>query len=82
VLIADHSWILNLKKIFKGKKYIIRVTPSVGGDQSSDPIIETVTQSQIDLEKKMHKIQFSFQQKIDEVDVNNKYLLEKQGKSI
>ena len=25
VLIADHAWLLDLSKIFKGKKYIIRV---------------------------------------------------------
>jgi hypothetical protein len=28
VLISDHAWLLDLAKIFKGKKYIIRVRPS------------------------------------------------------
>lgn len=46
VLISDHAWLLNLKKIFKGKKYIIIVTPSVGSDSSSDPVIHSMKDSE------------------------------------
>jgi hypothetical protein len=53
VLIADHAWLLNLKKIFKGKKYIIRVTPSVGTEGSNDPVISSVKDSETILNKKM-----------------------------
>jgi hypothetical protein len=56
VLIADHAWLLNLKKIFKGKKYIIRVTPSVGAETSFDPVIGSVKDSEALLNKKMHRM--------------------------
>ena len=43
VLISDHCWLLNLKKIFKGKKYVLRVTPCVGEGDNSDPVTNQVT---------------------------------------
>jgi hypothetical protein len=42
-LIADHDWLLDLTKIFKGKKYIIRVRASSSDDGSEEPIYKTVT---------------------------------------
>lgn len=37
-LIADHDWLLDLAKIFNGKKYIIRVQASSSSEGSGDPI--------------------------------------------
>ena len=82
VLISDHAWLLDLKKIFKGKKYIIIVTPSVGEEGSSDPIISTVKETESVLHKKMTRIQNSVQSRIDNVDVNTRFLLALQQSSI
>ena len=40
VLIADHAWLLNLMKIFKGQKYIIIVQPSTSSQGSDDAVID------------------------------------------
>jgi hypothetical protein len=75
VLISDHAWLLNLKKIFKGKKYIIIVTPSVGGEGGSDPVIRTIKDTENVLNKKMTRIQNTVHKRIDTVDVNTRFLL-------
>ena len=41
-LIADRDWLLDLNKIFKGKRYIIKVHPSVSSDGSGDPIQDKI----------------------------------------
>lgn len=78
VLISDHCWLLNLKKIFKGKKYVIRVTPSVGEGGESDPVEDQVGTSKSNLEKRMNKLENYFNQKVDTVDVNTRFLLANQ----
>ena len=75
VLISDHAWLLDLKKIFKGKKYIIIVTPSVGSDSSSDPVIQSMKESEFVLNDKLGRIQNGVTKKIDCVDVNTRFLL-------
>ena len=75
VLISDHAWLLDLKKIFKGKKYIIIVTPSVGSDSSSDPVIHSMKESESVLNDKLGKIQNGVTKKIDCVDINTRFLL-------
>jgi hypothetical protein len=82
VLISDHAWLLNLKKIFKGKKYIIIVTPSVGGEGSSDPVISTIKDTENVLNKKMTRIQNTVHKRIDTVDVNTRFLLAHQQSAI
>lgn len=78
VLISDHCWLLNLKSIFKGKKYVIRVTPSVGEGGESDPVADQVNSSKCNLEKRMNKIESYFCSKIDAVDINTRFLLANQ----
>jgi len=78
VLIADHCWLLNLQKIFKGKKYVIRVTPSVGEGGESDPVEDQVNSSKHNIEKKMTKLENFFNQRIDTVDTNTRFLLANQ----
>lgn len=40
VLINDHAWLLNLKKIFKNQKYIIRLEPSTSSSEEMDKNME------------------------------------------
>ena len=46
VLIADHAWLLDLKKIFKGQKYIIKVMPSTTSQEIQDEVLEKVKDSE------------------------------------
>ena len=81
VLIADHSWLLNLKSIFKGKRYIIRVTPSIGAEGSSDPQIDSIKSSNEVSVKKITRMSHQVT-KLDNVDVNTRFMLALQEKSI
>jgi hypothetical protein len=78
VLISDHCWLLDLKKIFKGKKYVIRVTPSVSEGSESDPVGKQIGSTKQNLEKKMSRLEHHFDQKIDSVDNNTRFLLANQ----
>ena len=82
VLIADHSWLLNLKSIFKGKRYIIRVTPSIGAEGSSDPQIDSIKSSNEVSVKKITRMSHQVTTKLDNVDVNTRFMLALQEKSI
>jgi hypothetical protein len=55
-LIADHDWLLDLTKIFKGKKYIIRVQASSSDEGSEEAIYQTVTDVKEKVLKKINKV--------------------------
>lgn len=42
VLINDHLWLLDLQKIFKGQKYILRVGPSTSAMDSEEPALNAI----------------------------------------
>jgi len=56
VLISDHAWLLDLQKIFKGKRYVIRVRPSSGAGEESDPTEGAIDEVEIELQKKIAKV--------------------------
>ena len=56
VLIADHLWLLDIKKIFKGQKYVFRVKPSASSGSEEDPVIGEMVELQNDLFKKIKKL--------------------------
>lgn len=82
VLIDDHAWLLDLKKIFKGQRYIIKVTPSSSSSDENDIVCDTVKESTYDLMKRLQRLQTQFEKRIDTVDVNTRYLLKYQSISI
>jgi len=75
VLISDHAWLLDLQKIFKGKKYVIRVRPSSSSEGLGDPIQDHVSEVENSLQKKLSKVQNTVHKRIDIVDVNTRFLL-------
>jgi hypothetical protein len=56
VLISDHAWLLDLQKIFKGKRYVIRVRPCSGAGEESDPTEGAIDEVEIELQKKIAKV--------------------------
>ena len=74
-MIADHAWLLDLSKIFKGKKYIIRVKPSSSEEGSNDPIIEEVSEAEKVMMKKVQKMQTNIQKRVDGIDLNTRFQL-------
>ena len=53
VLIADHLWLLNIKKIFKDQKYVFIVKPSATSGAEEDIVISEMKELQGDLNKKI-----------------------------
>jgi hypothetical protein len=56
VLIADFSWLIDLKKVFKGQKYIISVQPSSSSQESNDVVVGKVGEIESSLHKKIGKL--------------------------
>lgn len=82
MLIADHAWLLDLKKIFKGQKYIIRVQPSTSTQEQEDAVLDKVKDSEQSLAKKLMRLQHFIQKRVDSVDNNTSFLLKYQQISI
>ena len=82
MLIADHEWLLNLSKIFKGKKYIIRVRPSSSGEGSEDPTVDSIAVVKDKVLKLSEKVQSTINKRLDSVDVNTRFLIGYQQKSV
>ena len=82
MLIADHEWLLNLSRIFKGKKYIIRVRPSSSGEGSEDPTVDSIAVVKDKVLKLSEKVQSTINKRLDSVDVNTRFLIGYQQKSV
>lgn len=82
VLIADHAWLLDLKKIFKGQKYIIIVRPSTSTQGSDNLVIDTVKEAESTITKRLTRLQDFVQKRVDGVDGNTRFLLKYQQMSI
>ena len=82
VLISDHAWLLDLQKIFKGKRYVIRVRPSSGAGEESDPTEGAIDEVEIELQKKIGKVQSTIHKRVDSVDLNTRFLLDYQQKTV
>jgi len=82
VLIADFSWLVDLKKAFKGQKYIIRVRPSSSSQEASDAVERRVGEAEANLQKKLDKIRGAMVKRIDGVDSHTRFLMKYQQNSI
>jgi len=82
VLIADHAWLLDLKKIFKNKKYIIIVSPSTSTSESDAVVVYKVKEAEVAILKKIGRLQNFVTKRIDSVDSNTRFLLKYQQRSI
>lgn len=78
VLIADFSWLVDLKKAFKGQKYIIRVQPSSSSQESPDEVVGKVNEAERSLQKALTKISCGMQKRIDGVDTHTRFLMKYQ----
>ena len=56
VLIADHAWLLDPKKIFAGQKYIIRVQPSSSSQETDDPVMDKLQNQEATILKRMNRL--------------------------
>jgi hypothetical protein len=74
-LIADHDWLLDLAKIFNGKKYIIRVQASSSSEGSGDPIQDKIMQFKDKVTKKINRVQTTVHKRIDSNDSNTRFLI-------
>jgi hypothetical protein len=75
MLIADHDWLLNLSKIFKGKKYVIRVKPSGSVDGTGDPVMDAITGVRDNLAKLVDRVQGDVGYQVNTVDVNTQFMI-------
>jgi hypothetical protein len=75
VLIADHAWLLDLKKIFRGQKYIIRVQPSTSSAESENLVVDQVKEAESTIMKRLARLQDFVQKRVDGVDGNTRFLL-------
>jgi len=82
VLIADHSWLLDLNKIFKNQKYVIQVKPSSSSQEMEDAIVDKVKDAEDTILKRIGRHQNFVQKRIDSVDVNTRFLLKYQEMAI
>ena len=82
ILINDHAWLLDLKEIFKGQKYIISVNCSTSGKAGDDVVVDKVKETENILSKKINRLQSFMQKRIDGVDLNTRFLLKFQQLSI
>ena len=57
VLIEDHAWLLDPRKIFKGQKYIIKVMPSTSNAESDDIVVDNIKEAEHTVVKKIHRLQ-------------------------
>lgn len=82
VLISDHAWLLDLQKIFKGKRYVIRVRPSSGAGEERDPTEGAIDEVEAELQKKIGRVQSTIHKRVDSVDLNTRFLLDYQQKTV
>jgi len=57
VLIADHSWLLDLNKIFKNQKYVIQVKPSSSSQEMEDAVVDKVKDAEDSILKRIGRHQ-------------------------
>jgi hypothetical protein len=57
VLISDHAWLLDPKKIFEGQKYIVRVQPSSSSQDVDDVVLDKLQNQEATLLKRMNRLQ-------------------------
>ena len=82
VLIADHAWLLDLKKIFKGQKYIILVKPSTSSQDSDNAVVDQCKETETTIVKRLERLQDFVGKRVDSVDTNTRFLLKYQQMSI
>ena len=82
VLIADHAWLLDLKKIFKGQKYIILVKPSTSSQESDNAVVDQCKETETTIVKRLERLQDFVGKRVDSVDTNTRFLLKYQQMSI
>ena len=68
VLIDDHAWLLDLRKIFHGQKYIVIVVPAVSDVEISDQVLMRVQQAEEALTQKVLRGQSVVSKKVDAND--------------
>jgi hypothetical protein len=57
-MISDHAWLLDLNKIFKNQKYIVRVAPSnPSGQTQKDALHRIVKETEETILKKINRNQ-------------------------
>lgn len=69
-MVKDYIWLLDMKKVFKGKKYIMRLTPDMSSHTESENVYDQVQELTKEIIKKSEKTK-------DQVYENNE-VLEKQ----
>jgi hypothetical protein len=74
VLIQDHLWLLDLRKIFHGQKYILRVRPSASALSEENHVICQMRELEYVINKKIKNISYSLHKNIDGVDKQSKHL--------
>lgn len=83
VMINDHAWLVDLHKIFKNQKYIIRVAPSnPSGSVQKDAMYNIVKETEETIIKRINRNQGLIQKRMDHVDNNTRYLLKYQDLAI
>ena len=80
VLINDHVWLLDLERIFKGQKYIIKMSPSSSEaddskDQQEVKREERIEEAETLLQKKILRLQTFLKKRMEAYDLNTRFLL-------
>ena len=81
-LISDHAQLLDLKKLFHGKKYIIRIFPGGSDGLDDDYVVDQVKDSGIIINNQIKKMEALMLKKIDHIDTNTRHLLKHQFEAI
>lgn len=81
-LIADHLWLVDLQKIFKGQKYILIVGPSQPKYDSNDAAVLAINSTQVYLDQKIADLKRQIEGKMKHTDKNNQYMLQIQYSAI
>lgn len=76
-LMADFVWILNLDKLFKDKKYIIKVKPVSDNQQDgNDPVQIKVAESEHTISTKIAKLHSTIEKAFEGIELQTQYLTE------
>jgi hypothetical protein len=79
VLMADFLWLVNLKKVFKGQRYVIRLRPSAASGGADGGPAARVAEAEEALAEKIEKLQRTIQRNFDGGLADTRYLAKNQN---
>jgi hypothetical protein len=77
-MIDDHIWLLDMGKIFKGKKHIILMTPDASVSQDTEDLGAEISAATTTLSKKNDRTLEMLTKRLEILEKNNR-ALQKQG---